>query len=480
MEAIYTGIAVIFRIERGGSSFRARSEVEAAKGVAAAATAILTALVWPRVATDVLGLHGTSFPSPVDGRAWPLLGQLPQLLAESQANALAHQFVNWQQRIGWGVNYQIYVFGRRHVVLVDPDDVRAVTMRVDPPRDPGMLRHFGTPLSVDTLFLVPGARHDTARRLVHPFLSGAPTTECVLRVVNESLWGVHPQAVGAGGAQGGGATPFPRWAAHLDALADSGEPFDIDDISTSITIDVIETLLYSTSSDMADLATKKEWMLRLINDMTVLAGLPVPELLGSARMASLKKTGNNFLADFERLAARRQAAYADGSAAAQPPRDMLDIMLADLGQATGVYEGDRRRVAADLLFYLLAGYDTTAHSIAWTVHALLDNPEAEARLVAELKTALPPAGQPITAAHLSAMPYLDAVWKESLRLFPPAPNGTIRKLEADLRLPSNGNVIPAGTVLFIPVLPVHRNPTAYPSASAFDPARWLPPTAVGG
>lgn len=121
-----------------------------------------------------------------------------------------------------------------------------------------------------------------------------------------------------------------------------------------------------------------------------------------------------------------------------------------------------------------------AHSISWTMHALLDDPEVEARLVAELRTALPPAGEPITAAHLAAMPYADAVWKESLRLFPPAPNGTIRKLEADLRLPSSGDVIPGGTVLYLPVLPVHRNPTAYPSSSAFDPARWLPPTAPGG
>lgn len=121
-----------------------------------------------------------------------------------------------------------------------------------------------------------------------------------------------------------------------------------------------------------------------------------------------------------------------------------------------------------------------AHSIAWTVHALLDDPKAEARLVAELDAALPPAGEPITAAHLAAMPYADAVWKESLRLFPPASSGTIRKLEADLRLPSSGDVIPGGTVILIPILPAHRDPIAYPSPEKFDPARWLPPTAPGG
>lgn len=114
------------------------------------------------------------------------------------------------------------------------------------------------------------------------------------------------------------------------------------------------------------------------------------------------------------------------------------------------------------------------------MHALLDHPEIEDRLVAELNTALPPPGQPITAAHLEAMPYADAVWKEALRLFPPAPNGSMRRLEADLRLPSSGAVIPAGTAVHLPVLPVHHNPIAYPSPSSFDPARWLPPSASGG
>ncbi|GAB0489764.1 hypothetical protein MMPV_000989 [Pyropia vietnamensis] len=453
----------------------------AAVATAAAAAAVLTTLAWPRLATDVFGLHGTSFPSPTSGRSWPLLGRLPQLLAASRKKALAHLYVDWQRDVGWGVNYQIYTFGRRSVVLVHPDDVRAVTMRMDAPRDRQRLRHFGTPLSADMIFIVPDPRHSNARRLVHPFLSGTPTTETVLRVVNETLWGVHPHAVGAGGAQST-TTSLPRWAAHLEEHADSGKPMDVDDLATSITVEVIFNLLFSTSPDLAELNVQKERMIRLINDTTALVGLPAPELLGPARMASLRAAGNRFLDQFQRIAARRRAAYADGSASAHPPRDLLDIMLADMDKpgGTGAYEGDQRRMGADMLFYVLAGYDTTAHSIAWTVHAVLDHPDVEARLVAELNAALPPPGQPITAAHLDAMPYADAVWKEALRLFPPAPNGTIRRLEADLRLPSNGAVIPAGTVVHLPVLPVHRNPKAYPSPSLYDPARWLPPTANGG
>lgn len=329
----------------------------------AAATAILTTLTWPHLATDVFGLHGASFPSPADGRSWPLLGRLPQLLAASRKKAMAHQYVNWQRDVGWGVNYQIYTLGRRTVVLVHPDDVRAVTMRVNAPRDRVKLRPFGTPLSAEMIFLAHDPSHSNARRLVHPFLSGTPTTETVLRVVNKTLWGAHPRAVGADGAQAAAAPP-PRWAAYLEEFADSGKPMDVDDLATSITVEVIYNLLFSSSLDLAELAAQKEQMIRIIHDTTMLVGLPAPELLGRARMASLRAAGDRFFDQLQRIAARRREAYTDGSASAQPPRDLLDIMLADLDKSieTGAYNGDLRRMGADMLFYVLAGYDTTVCS----------------------------------------------------------------------------------------------------------------------
>lgn len=333
----------------------------AAVATAAATTAIVTALVWPRVATDVLGLHGTSFPSPADGGDMPLLGRVPQLVTAARGKTLVHTYLDWQRRVGWGVNHQFYTLGRRAVVIVDPDDIRAVAMRLNAPRDQRKLRFFGTPLSADMLFVVPDPRHDNARRLVHPFLSGTPTTETVLRVVNETLWGVPSRSVGSDGARsGGGAAPPARWAAHLEALADSGESVDIDDLATSFTVHMIYALLYSETPSLSELADEKDRLIRLIADTTALVGLPAPELLGRARMTSLRKAGDKFFIEFERRAAARRAAYVTGATAAQPPRDMLDVMLADLDKGkTGAYQGDRRRVAADMLFYVLAGYDTT-------------------------------------------------------------------------------------------------------------------------
>jgi len=327
----------------------------AALAATAAAVAVVGTLVWPRVATDGLGLHGTVFPSPADGGDEPLLGRLRQLHGAASGRALAQQYSAWQRAVGAGVNYQIYLFGRRLVVLVDPADVRAVTVRVDAPRDAAMLRHFGTPISADMLFLVPDPRHAAARRLVHPFLSGAPTAETVLRVVHAELGA----ALDAAPAPAAGDSAPARWVDRLDALAAAGAPVDVDDLMADFTLGVMHQLLYSCAPDAAEVRATAKMLLGLTSDMMAAGGHPFPRITGRALMASLRSTGDHFVAYAAKMEARRRAEYAAGTAAPTPPRDMLDLLLADLDKPGGAYEGDRRRVAADLLFYQLGGYDTT-------------------------------------------------------------------------------------------------------------------------
>lgn len=273
-------------------------------------------------------------------------------------------YLDWQQRVGWGANYQLYAFGRRSVVLFNPDDVRAVTMgRVDPPRDPDMLRHIGSPISPNVIFLVPDPQHGHVRRLMHPFLSGTPTTETVLRVVNDTLWTQKSEAAGVGAAATvGGAAPSYAWLARLEALADSGDSVDLDDLVTEYTLFIMHHLMYSSPPNTADLAETKRFLPRILADVSLLTGVPAPDLLASSTMASIRGAGEYFVRQFQRMEADRRAAYADGSAVAEPPHDMLDILLCDLDKPSGAYKGDHRQVAADMLFYLVAGYDTTVRN----------------------------------------------------------------------------------------------------------------------
>lgn len=87
---------------------------------------------------------------------------------------------------------------------------------------------------------------------------------------------------------------------------------------------------------------------------------------------------------------------------------------------------------------------------------------------------------PIPVPTLTALPYLHAVWRETLRLYPPAASGGSRRLVTDIVLPSSGAVLPAGTAIKMPHHVALHSPENYARPEAFEPDRWAPTAADGG
>jgi cytochrome P450 len=93
----------------------------------------------------------------------------------------------------------------------------------------------------------------------------------------------------------------------------------------------------------------------------------------------------------------------------------------------------------------------------------------KAGLLATPEAPRPP--QP-TVEQLREMSFLDAVVHESLRVFPPAPNGTIRDLNKDLEIA--GIRVPKGTSAMISVWAVHHCTAVWGAdAKEWRPERWL-------
>ncbi|MDP3278890.1 MAG: cytochrome P450 [Deltaproteobacteria bacterium] len=120
----------------------------------------------------------------------------------------------------------------------------------------------------------------------------------------------------------------------------------------------------------------------------------------------------------------------------------------------------------ELLTLLLAGHETTAISIAWAMWLLHDNPMTLRRLRAELDGLAPHAD----AEAIAALPYLDAVCSETLRLHPVVID-VVRGLEKPLTI---GNmVVPAGFAVSVSIATIHEDPTLYPDPKGFVPERFL-------
>jgi len=117
---------------------------------------------------------------------------------------------------------------------------------------------------------------------------------------------------------------------------------------------------------------------------------------------------------------------------------------------------DDATIARDMRGLVLAGYETTAISIAWIAETLAHHPEIQARLV-----------QSVLAGEHD---YLDAVIAEVMRVRPVFPFTARRALrEFDL----DGVRVPRRAVVVISIIALHERPELYPDPLAIRPERFL-------
>ena len=122
----------------------------------------------------------------------------------------------------------------------------------------------------------------------------------------------------------------------------------------------------------------------------------------------------------------------------------------------------------ELITLFLAGHETTAIALSWTLFLLATNPEAEERLCREIDEVL--GGRLPTAADLPRLRYADAVLKESLRLYPPA---YVIGRESLRECVVGGYDVPPRTTIYFSPWVLHRDPRHFADPESFRPERWL-------
>ena len=160
---------------------------------------------------------------------------------------------------------------------------------------------------------------------------------------------------------------------------------------------------------------------------------------------------------YEEIAARRANPAASGE-------DVLSLMMAaryDDGSAMSEIE-----LRDELHLLLFAGHDTTSTALSWAFYWLHRQPDLRARVIADVAAL----GDDPTPDAIAALPYLDAVCCETLRIHPIAVN--VARL---LRKPLDvmGNEIAPGTTVMVSSLLVHDRPELYPDPRVFRPERFL-------
>jgi cytochrome P450 len=149
--------------------------------------------------------------------------------------------------------------------------------------------------------------------------------------------------------------------------------------------------------------------------------------------------------------------------------DLLSMLLL----ATDV-EGDGGgmsdlQLRDETMTIFLAGHETTANALAWTLYALARNPHVERELHRELDEVL--AGRTPTPADYPRLPYTEMVLAESMRLFPPV-WGLGRYTTGDVQI--GGWDLPEKALVVLSQWVTHRDPRFWPDPERFDPLRFTP------
>lgn len=158
----------------------------------------------------------------------------------------------------------------------------------------------------------------------------------------------------------------------------------------------------------------------------------------------------------------------------------IESLRADSGsEARGLFDGlvraknesgaslEDEEIHDHIFTLLIAGVDTTALALAWTVHWLAENPHVQERARAEVHTAVSGA----SPGAVLELPYLTAVCQESLRIYPVVTTPSGRRLTRAVEIA--GLVLPAGVTLLPCTYLIHHRPELYPEPERFQPERFL-------
>ncbi|MEL6316867.1 MAG: cytochrome P450 [Pseudomonadota bacterium] len=339
-------------------------------------------------------------------------------------------------------------FSRRGILLInDPALVRAVmTEHAEALPKNDLFVGALAPLVGDSIFVSRGARWRMQRRMIEPAFT-------------------HIQISSA----------FDAMSRSLDAFEDSlardaraGAPLSLDAAMSWLTADIISRATFSTSLENE---TAREIFDAFAQFQASVANVEIARLILGRPFAPVRQPPE------ARAAARRIRAHVRAlvaprlspraAAAADGPRDIAaDVIAARDPESGRAFDLDE--LVDQIGVFFLAGHETTACALTWAFFLLSQQPALAARLRAEVEETT--GGGAVTLEAVKRMALTRAVFRETMRLYPPLPF-LPRVALAPMRL---GDArLRRGAMAMIAPWVIHRHPEFWPRADRFEPERFL-------
>src|SRR6478672_5260980 len=348
----------------------------------------------------------------------------------------------WGQRAYEEDIVQGRFFGRASFILNTPDAIRHVLVDnyENYTRTPAGIRVL-RPILGEGLLIAEGRAWKHQRRTLAPaFTPRAVTT-------------LEPYMI----------TATDETIAKLQAA--SGGPVDLREAMQRMTLEIAGRTMFSFGMERHGAALRDfvmEYGERLARphflDLLLPLSWPSPQDFSRARF---RKRWTRFVAML--MAERRAAGKNEGA----PPRDLFDLMVAARDPETGVAFTDEQ-LGDQVATMILAGHETTATALFWSLYLLALDPLTQDQLAAEVQ------GLTVNGAlDIERLKFTRAVVDETMRLYPPA--FLIARAAA---APDTiaGLPVRKGDVILIAPWLLHRHEKLWRDPNAFIPSRFMPPS----
>ncbi|MDQ3702453.1 MAG: cytochrome P450 [Chloroflexota bacterium] len=257
-----------------------------------------------------------------------------------------------------------------------------------------------------------------------------------------------------------------------EGAAQQSAPLDVAQEMSRLTLTIVaRTLLGADVTHDADLigkavTTALEHLNRRMQSYLDLDALPLPS---SKRFRRAVAQLDGIV--YRIIAEHRRASADSGHNKQANAGDFLGLLLEARDADTGEGMSDRQ-LRDEVMTVFLAGHETTAILLTWTLYLLSRHPEVARRLRQEIATVL--AGRVPTVLDLPNLRYTTMILEETLRLYPPAWALSRMAIDDD---EVGGYRIRAGSLVFLSPYVTHRHPAFWENPEGFDPQRFAEPPA---
>jgi len=295
------------------------------------------------------------------------------------------------------------------------------------------------PLLGDSVFLTNGEAWKRQRRIIDPAFEGGRLRDTfpAMRAAAEAA------------------------AARLAARA--GEEVEIEAETSHAAADVIFRTLFSIPIEhriAAQVFDEFRAYQRTQPILNIAAFLPLPRWVPRGHRRRTRQAAQAIRALIAQLTEERMAAIRAGGA----PDDLATKIMTTADPQTGETFTTAEMVDQVAIFFL-AGHETSASALAWTLYLMATHPDWQERVAAEARALDTEPG----FAVMSRLKLSRDVWREALRLYPPVPM-MVREAACPERF--RERAVPQGSQIVLSPWHQHRHERLWDNPDGFDPARW--------